>query len=316
MVNPAIIVKDLVKRYKSEKVNAVDNISFEVKQGDFFALLGPNGAGKTTTLSVLTTTLTKTSGNVTIAGFDLDSQSTKVRKNIGIIFQQPSLDKNLTAEENVRFHAVLYQLYPFRPSFSLMPKAYQKRVRELAKVLGIEKDLGKPIKSFSGGMKRKLEILRSLMHNPKILFLDEPTAGLDPESRKNVWQYLANVRKNTKMTILLTTHYLEEAESADQIAIISKGKIITVGTPESIKKELTQRYLLVDAENRKELVSELINKKLRHETNSHIKVFYGGKSPQEVIGSIKTKLSYLDIHSPTLEEAYLDVLEKQNGNHA
>lgn len=315
MATNAIKVKNLVKRYKSAKENAVDNVSFEVEQGEFFAFLGPNGAGKTTTISVLTTTLAKTEGKVIIAGYDLDSDAQKIRKNIGVIFQNPSLDKNLSAEENVRLHAVLYQLYPFRPTFSMMPKAYKTKVTKLADLLGIRKDLGKPIKSFSGGMKRKLEILRSLMHNPKVLFLDEPTSGLDPESRKNVWQYLSEVRKTTNMTILLTTHYLEEAEEADHIAIINKGKIVTFGSPSEIKHELTLSYLVVDADNRTKLLSELKKHKLQHEVTGRVKVFYGKKNPQEVIQAIKTKLSYLDIHNPSLEEAYLDVLEKQNSNN-
>ncbi len=244
----AIEVKNLVKKYKKSKINAVDNISFTVKQGEFFAFLGPNGAGKTTTISVLTTTLSKTSGKVYIAGFDLDKESKKVRENIGVIFQNPSLDVNLTAEENIRFHSILYGIYPFAPSFSLMPAEYQKKVRELARLIGIEKEVFNPIKTFSGGMKRKLEIIRSLMHDPKVLFLDEPTSGLDPLSRKNLWSYINNVRKNNGTTIFLTTHYLEEAEVADHVIIINHGKVAVEGSPRSIKKHaknLEDAYLKI-----------------------------------------------------------------------
>jgi ABC-2 type transport system ATP-binding protein len=229
-------VKNLIKRYKKSKVNAVDDISFYVEEGAFFSLLGPNGAGKTTAISILTTLLSKTKGEVTISGFDVERQPEKVRSRIGVIFQNPSLDINLTAEENIRFHANLYDLYPYRPSFSLMDSRYQKKVMELAKIVGLNKDIFKPVKTLSGGMKRKLEIIRSLMHEPKVLFLDEPTTGLDPVSRKNLWQYLKDIRKKKKITIFLTTHYLEEAEGSDYVCIIDNGKVVSKGTPEEIKK--------------------------------------------------------------------------------
>ena len=185
----------MVKKYKGSKEAAVNDVSFYVEKGSFFLLLGPNGAGKTTAISIITTLLSKTSGDVFIYGFDVEKESSKVRQNIGVIFQNPSLDLNLTAEENIRFHANLYNLYPYKPSFTLMDKKYQKEVLRLAKILDIEKAIFNPVKTLSGGMKRKLEILRSLMHNPKVLFLDEPTTGLDPVSRKNLWQYLKDIRK-------------------------------------------------------------------------------------------------------------------------
>lgn len=234
--NHIIEVKNLVKRYKKAKVNAVDDVSFHVNEGAFFSLLGPNGAGKTTTISILTTLLSKTSGKVEIAGYDVHKQPEKVRQVIGVIFQNPSLDINLTAEENIRFHANLYNLYSYRPSFSLMAEKYQKEVLRLAKVVGLNKDIFKPVKSLSGGMKRKLEIIRSLMHNPKVLFLDEPTTGLDPVSRKNLWQYLKEIREKTTTTIFLTTHYLEEAEGSDYVCIMDNGKIVAHGTPAELKK--------------------------------------------------------------------------------
>ncbi len=244
-MTPIIEVKNLVKRYKKASENAVDGVSFSVEEGEFFAFLGPNGAGKTTTISVLTTTLTKTAGRISIAGFDLDSHEKEVRRRIGVIFQNPSLDKNLTAEENIRFHASLYGLYPFRPLYSLMSKDYKKRLAELADVVGLAKDIFKPISSYSGGMKRKLEIVRGLMHNPRVLFLDEPTTGLDPLSRKNVWTYLQDVRKKDRTTIFLTTHYLEEAESADHVCIIDRGRKVAYGAPHDIsgEKSLEEAYL-------------------------------------------------------------------------
>lgn len=309
-----ITVKNLIKRYKKADFNAVDNISFEVKEGEFFTFLGPNGAGKTTTISILTTTLSKTSGEIRIAGYDTEEAASKVRQQVGIIFQNPSLDMNLTAEENVRFHAILYGLYPFRPSFNLMDERYKKRVTELAEIIGLGKDIFKPIKTFSGGMRRKLEIIRSLMHKPKILFLDEPSIGLDPISRKNLWEYLSRVRKQEKMTIFLTTHYLEEAEEADRVCIINKGKIIALGTPEHIKKSLVQEYLILDSKNRKSLTSELTKLKLNFEENGPFKVNLDGKSAHKIIKQIDTPLSLLKTHNPTLEEAYVELIEKGSVN--
>jgi ABC-2 type transport system ATP-binding protein len=223
-MTPIIEVTDLTKRYKNSTTNAVDGIFFTVAPGEFFALLGPNGAGKTTTISILTTTLAPTAGIARIAGYDVFQEAGQVRQNIGIIFQKPSLDLNLTAEENVRFHAILYGLYPFRPSYWLMPRAYKEQIETLANILGLNEEIFKPIKQFSGGMKRKLEIIRSLIHQPRVLFLDEPTVGLDPASRRNLWEYLRQVRQESGTTVFLTTHYLDEAEEADKICIINKGK--------------------------------------------------------------------------------------------
>lgn len=307
-----IQVKNLIKRYRTADKNAVDDISFEVKQGEFFALLGPNGAGKTTTISILTTTLSKTSGQILIDDLDLDKNQNQVRGKIGIIFQSPSLDINLTAEENIRFHAILYKLYPFRPFYSLMPQAYKNKVAELSHVLGIEEDIFKPIKTFSGGMKRKLEIIRSLIHQPKVLFLDEPTTGLDPISRNNLWQYLISVRKQQKTTIFLTTHYLEEAEEADHVCIINQGKIIAFGSPSRIKNELVQNYLILDAKDKKRLKAELDKLKLSYGEKENFIIDIPPDKMQNVIASIKTPLTVIKTHSPTLEEAYINIISKNN----
>src|SRR3989344_4058966 len=304
---PIIQVENLIKKYKKSKANAVDDISFEVNEGEFFAFLGPNGAGKTTTISILTTTLSKTSGKIKIAGFDIEKESSKVRKSVGIIFQNPSLDLNLTAEENIRFHAILYGLFPFRPFYSLMPESYKKRLKELSEVLSLEKEMHKSVKSFSGGMKRKLEIIRSLMHKPKVLFLDEPTIGLDPEARKNLWQYLKGVIGEEKTTVFLTTHYLEEAEVADRICIINKGKIIRNGSPEQIKRTLIKDYLIVETADKTQLRNELTKKKIKFDENGEFKIYVQNKEIQKFIGNLKTKLSSLKTHAPSLEEAYLEI---------
>ncbi len=312
MATKSIIeVKNLIKRYKKADKNAVDDISFDVKEGEFFAFLGPNGAGKTTTISILTTTLSKTSGSVTIAGFDTEKHSSKVRQNVGIIFQNPSLDLNLTAEENIRFHSVLYGLYSFAPSFSLMPIAYRKRVEELAEVLDLGKDIFKPISSFSGGMKRKLEIIRSLMHKPKVLFLDEPTVGLDPLSRKNLWEYLVQVRKTEKTTVFLTTHYLDEAEGADRICVINHGKIVALGTPGKIKQDLIEEYIEIDAKDRKKLTAELQKKKFKFAGEGPFTINLEDSQAHRILKSIDTDLTHINVHTPTLEEAYLEIISDE-----
>jgi ABC-2 type transport system ATP-binding protein len=314
LVAPSIIsVAGLTKRYKKAETNAVDGVSFEVTPGEFFTLLGPNGAGKTTIISILTTTLTPTSGSVTIAGFDVVRESSQVRRNVGIIFQKPSLDMNLTGEENVRFHALLYGLYPFRPSFFLMPGEYKKQVRELGDVLGIGNEIFKPVKTYSGGMKRKLEIIRSLIHRPKVLFLDEPTTGIDVASRRNLWEYLAKVREESGTTIFLTTHYLEEAEQADTICIINKGKVVSYGTPDQVKAHLVEEYVLVDAADRVHLRAELRRLGLDFSETPLFKVGLDGNSVHALLKKIETPLTVVQTHMPTLEDAYLEILGGAQG---
>jgi ABC-2 type transport system ATP-binding protein len=231
-----IEVRSLVKRYRHAQSNAVDGVSFDVAEGQLFCLLGPNGAGKTTTVSVLTTTLAMTSGSVHIAGRDLATEQDKVRRQVGVVFQGASLDLNLTAEENVRAHAVLYGLYSWRPSFRLMPRQYRHQVEEVAGLLGVSDVLGRPARALSGGARRKLEIVRALMHRPRVLFLDEPTTGLDPESRRNLWSHLAGARQKFGTTVFLTTHYLEEADPAETVCVIVNGRVVELGSPAAIKE--------------------------------------------------------------------------------
>jgi ABC-2 type transport system ATP-binding protein len=307
-----IRVEDLVKRYHKADRNAVDGISFDVRAGEFFALLGPNGAGKTTTISILTTTLAPTGGRASIDGRDIVREASAVRRLVGIIFQKPSLDMNLTAEENVRFHAILYGLYPYAPTFALMPGAYRQQVRELADMLEITEDIHKPMKTFSGGMRRKLEIVRSLMHRPKVLFLDEPTAGLDVPSRRTLWEYLTTIRRESGTTVFLTTHYLEEAEEADHVCIIDKGKIVTYGTPMDIKRDLVQEYVLVDADDRPRLRDELGRLELPVDGDGPFKITLAGRGVHPVLKSIDTPLSLVRTHAPTLEDAYLEIVTPKN----
>ncbi len=312
-----IHVDNLVKKYRKAKEPAVRGISFDVKAGEFFAFLGPNGAGKTTTISILTTTLAKTSGTVTIAGYDLDTQAKQVRRNIGIIFQNPSLDLNLTAEENIRLHVSLYGIYPYRPLYRLMPADYRTRIADLAEMVGIKDHMFKPLKSFSGGMKRKLEIIRSLMHRPKVLFLDEPTAGLDAVSRHSLWEYLKEIRNAENTTIFLTTHYLDEAEGADRVCIVNRGRIEIIGSPSELKQKLIDRHMILDAVNREELRKELEAMHLEFaDSGRGFEVKFTGPTPQDIIARLNTPLSKLQVFDPTLEEAYIRLIDQQEEGSA
>lgn len=247
MREPVIEVRDLVKRYRGAPGNALDGVCFEVSAGALFCLLGPNAAGKTTTASILTTTRAPTSGRAVIAGLDVVRDQAQVRREVGIVFQQPSLDANLTAEENIRLHAVLYGCYPWRPAWRLMPAAYRRQVTELAQTLDLAGSLRRPVRALSGGTRRKLEIIRALLPRPRVLFLDEPTAGLDPQTRRGLWAYLGKARAELGTTVFLTTHYLEEAEPADAICVLAGGRVIASGTPAEIRSLHTGAASLEDA---------------------------------------------------------------------
>ena len=217
----------LVKKYGD--VPAVDDISLDVQAGEIFAFLGPNGAGKTTTIKMLTTLLTPTSGSIQIDGLDPITQSTEVRRRFGIVFQDPSLDQELTAAENMELHGVLY---------GVAAAVRHERTETLLKLFELWDRRNEPVKTFSGGMKRRLEIARGFLHTPKILFLDEPTLGLDPQTRNQLWSQVKALNEREHVTVFLTTHYMEEAERvAQRIAIIDHGKIVAQGTAAELKQQ-------------------------------------------------------------------------------
>jgi len=222
-----IEVRGLTKRYGD--FTAVDDITFSVKPGERFAFLGPNGAGKSTTIKMLTTLLNPTSGTIKLAGHEPARNANAVRQSIGIVFQDPSLDDDLTAWENMEFHGVLYGV----------PRSLRReRIDQLLEFVDLYSRKDSLVKEFSGGMKRRLEIARGLLHHPKIMFLDEPTLGLDPQTRNHMWQYLENLNKEESVTVFFTTHYMEEADKvAERIAVIDHGKIIAIGSGEDLKKQ-------------------------------------------------------------------------------
>ena len=308
MTTPAIEVRDLVKRYRKGTGNAVDGVSFDVEPGQFFALLGPNGAGKTTTIAILTTTLSPTSGSVRICGHDVVHEASSVRGQVGIIFQNPSLDMNLSGEENVRIHAILYDLYPYRPLYRLMPGAYRHQLRELADVVGLGAEIFRPVKRLSGGMRRKLEIIRGLMHRPRVLFLDEPTSGLDTASRRNLWQYISELRRRHDITICLTTHQLDEAEQADHVCILDHGRVVALGTPKHVKSQLAHERLYIDADDHAALRRELVKMDVPFTEDGVFVIELDGRSAHEVVRAIDEPLTVLRTESPTLEDAYLRIL--------
>jgi len=222
-----IKVENLTKKFGD--FIAVDNVSFSVNKGEIFAFLGPNGAGKTTTIKMLTTLLRPTSGVIYVSGKDPAKDQNEVRRSFGIVFQDPSLDDELTAYENMEFHGVLYGV----------PKEIRKaRIEQLLKFVELWDRKDKLVKNFSGGMKRRLEVARGLIHHPKILFLDEPTLGLDPQTRSHIWSYIRKLSNEEKMTVFFTTHYMEEAEKiAQKVAVIDNGKIAAKGTPSELKEQ-------------------------------------------------------------------------------
>ncbi|MDQ6772585.1 MAG: ABC transporter ATP-binding protein [Candidatus Dormibacteraeota bacterium] len=304
----AIEVTALVKRYRGARTNALDGLSFSVEDGQFFCLLGPNGAGKTTAVSILTTTLVPTSGSVHIAGHDLASQEPLVRRALGVVFQSPSLDLNLTAEENLRLHAMLYGLYAWRPLRRLMPRAYRDQVEQLAGILGVAGVLEQRARKLSGGTRRKLEIVRALMHRPRVLFLDEPAAGLDPESRRDLWSYLRGIRDREGTTLFLTTHHLEEAEDADAVCVLAQGRAVELASPADLKRRLGGSELVLDAADRSALGRELAALGLTVQGAGPLRVALDGRSAQAVVRGLHTELTLLQIEEPSLEETYIKLL--------
>ncbi len=248
-----IEIKNLYKKFEDDGTVAVDDISFNVGKGEIFACLGPNGAGKTTTIRMMTTLLVPTSGQILIDNKDPVHDKNGVRHSFGIVFQDPSLDDELTAYENMQLHGVLYGV----------PKNILKsRIEQLLKIVELWDKKEHFVKHFSGGMKRRLEIARGLLHHPKVLFLDEPTLGLDPQTRNHIWSYIKSLNEQEQITVFFTTHYMEEADRiAQRIAVIDRGKLVAVGTPQELKTK-TGKSTLEDA------FLELTGKVIREEESS------------------------------------------------
>ncbi len=284
-------------------LKAVDDISFEVKKGEIFGFLGPNGAGKTTTINILCTLMKPTSGKVTINNYDLIKQPHLVRKSIGLVFQESILDNHLTAEENLYFHAMLY---------GVPPREFLERKREVLKLCELWEKRKWKINNFSGGMKRRLEIARALIHRPKILFLDEPTIGLDPQTRNKIWDYIFAIRKKEDMTIFLTTQYINEAEICDRIAIIDHGKIVALDSPENLKKMIGGDVIVFRTENNdlaeqefKKAFPKVPLKRIGKEFK--IEISSGDEFLPDLVKAITPRITSMELRRPTLEDVFLEI---------
>ena len=298
-MNDAIIrVDHLVKKYGA--LTAVDDISLTVEEGTIFGFLGPNGAGKTTTINILCTLLKPSSGTAAIAGHDCMTEPSEVRKAIGIVFQDTTLDKDLTAYENLLFHAYLYNV----------PKNEMKsRIHEALIFVDLYDRRDDLVKKFSGGMKRRLEVARGLIHRPRVLFLDEPTLGLDPQSRSNLWEFITELPKKHKVTIFMTTHYMEEAEVCDRIAIIDNGKIISSGTPDELKKIIGGDVVsLTTTDNvaARIEIQNLLNLEVGQKGSElYLTCSRGDTCIPELIRSLGDKVLSVRVQRPTLNDVFL-----------
>ncbi len=293
-----IKVKNLIKQFGP--ITAVDNVSFEVEEGTIFGFLGPNGAGKTTTINILCTLLAPTSGSATISGNDCTRESSKVRKSIGIVFQDTTLDKDLTAYENLMFHAYLYDV---------KKSVRKERIHDVLNFIGLYDRKDDLVKQFSGGMKRRLEVARGLLHRPGVLFLDEPTLGLDPQSRAHLWEFIVELPKKHNVTVFMTTHYMEEAEVCNKIAIIDSGKIISMGSPDELKKTMGGDVIYIKTSDNKNAKLE-IEKSLNMEVSEQddelfLTTLKGDACIPEIIRTLGENVLSVRLQRPTLNDVFL-----------
>jgi ABC-2 type transport system ATP-binding protein len=293
----AIKIVNLRKKYN--KLVAVDKVSLSIRKGEIFGLLGPNGAGKTTTLMMLATLLKPTSGKAMVNGYDVEKDPAKVRESIGMVFQDPSSDELLTGYENLKLHALMYDV----------PLAdIDKRINGVLELVGLKERKNDIVKKYSGGMRRRMEIARGLLHQPEVLFLDEPTLGLDPQTRKKMWEYIDLLAKKMNMTIILTTHYMEEAEQlCDRIAIIDKGKIVALDTPAGLKRAIKADYVLLKGRDiRVNDIKKLsFVKKVTHEDHQYIIELEGSSKNLQKLLQAAGEVDSVEVHSADLNDVFL-----------
>ena len=303
----AIHIENLTRRFGD--LVAVDGISFDIGHGEIFGLLGPNGAGKTTTLSMLATMLEPTSGSATVNGIDITGDADGVRKSIGIVFQDQSLDEELTAWENMDFHGRLYRI----PA-----NVRNQRIDELLRLVELSDRKDDIVKTFSGGMRRRLEIARGLLHHPSVLFLDEPTLGLDPQTRNHLWTYIATLAQEKGITIVITTHYMEEADRlCNRIAIIDHGKIIAMDTPDRLKARIGGEVVTITSPDPDRVVSVLAGAGIEMVDRHEDWVTIGLENAEQQISGLIVRLSEnkvpvtaIAVHKPTLEDVFLSFTGK------
>ncbi len=299
-----IEVEHLVKRFGT--LVAVDDISFSVEEGEIFGFLGPNGAGKTTSINILCTLMKPTSGRASLNGFDVIRQQNQVRSSLGLVFQDPSLDIRLTALQNLQFHAFVY---------NITGALAKKRIEEVLKTVELWDRRREEVRNYSGGMRRRLEIARGLLHYPKVLFLDEPTLGLDPQTRNHIWNYILNLRQQENITIFLTTHYMDEAEVADRIAIIDYGKIVALDNPDALKRSVGGDIITLKTHNDDEAIKE-IQEKHNIEARRDIdglcfEVTNGEEFIPLLVNRLETEIHSISMHRPTLEDVFLKLTGRE-----
>lgn len=299
MKNPILQVENLVKKYGSAQINAVDGINFEVYPGEFFCLLGVNGAGKSTTINIICTLLEKSSGNVVLNGLTLNKDDDAIRKSIGVVFQGSVLDSVLTVEENLISRAAFY---------GLNKEAAKKRVNYLSERLSMGSFLNRKYSRLSGGQRRKCDIARALLAEPRILFLDEPTTGLDPQSRIDLWQTIEDIRKESQMTVFLTTHYMEETDYSDRVAIMDSGKILVMDTPQRLKTDYSTDVLrlIVKPGMNTELEQHLKDYELVADT--YILKMKNGIDAIELLPQVKPYLDSFEMEKGNMDSVFLEVV--------
>jgi ABC-2 type transport system ATP-binding protein len=295
---PAIVVRGLAKNFK--EIEAVRGVDFEVAAGEVFGFLGPNGAGKTTTINMLCTLAKPTAGAATVAGHDVVRERDDVRRNIGLVFQDPTLDGYLTAEQNLRLHAELYGVQ----SDLVVP-----RMRQVLEMVGLWDRKDHAVATFSGGMRRRLEIARGLMHSPRVLFLDEPTIGLDPQTRRSIWTYIRQLKENEDITIFMTTHYMDEAEWCDRIAIMDHGQIVALDAPETLKAQVGTDRVTIHTDDDDAAIAALAE---RFEIEARIAegaVTFGVPKGEEFVPRLFAELGVpiraVSVSRPTLDDVFM-----------
>ena len=297
-VSAILETQGLIKRYGD--LVAVDGVDLAVRPGEIFGFLGPNGAGKSTTIKILSTLLKPTAGKAWLAGFDVATQPDRVRQSIGLVFQDPSLDNRLTAEENLRFHGMLYGVP--KPTFAGRMAA----VLEMVDLADRKKDL---VSTFSGGMKRRLEIARGLLHEPKVLFLDEPTVGLDPQTRIAIWEHVRRLRAESGVTVFMTTHYMDEAENCDRIAILDHGKLQALDTPEVLKQGLGGDTVVVagDAELEADLAARYGVAVRATNGSFHFQMARAAEFVPKVVADFPDRIKAISVKQPSLDDVFLSL---------
>jgi ABC-2 type transport system ATP-binding protein len=308
-----ISIKNLVKTYGS--LTAIDNVNLDIYDNEVFGLLGPNGAGKTTLIHILATLIKPTSGSASVNGYDIVKESSKVRSSIGIVFQAPSSDDMLTGYENLKLHSLLYAV-PIH--------IREKRINDVLELVGLTDRKNHQVKKYSGGMRRRLEIARGLLHKPKVIFLDEPTLGLDPNSREIMWKYIDRLVKDEKVTLILTTHYMEEADFlCNRIGIIDKGKIIALDSPSRLKESLGGEIIKIELKNKEERMKALVESilkpydfvhKVEVNDEENVVIVYVDDASRNlpiILRAIDNNVKSVDFRSPTLNDVFL----KYTGRH-